>query len=104
VLREVERAVHRMKPLVPLLIDDVQLPGSWDYFLASEAPYAVVARGPEWQKHIPALVDAVRRRLSSGSEGQPAPAAETVAGKPPATAGPPRPRPATPDEEAFSSQ
>lgn len=72
--REVERAVHKGVPIIPVRIEDVFPSRSLEYFLSS--PHWLDALGPITQ-HLPRLADAVRAmlvRVAEGTVSRPAPA------------------------------
>ncbi len=96
--REVERAVHKGLPIIPVRIEDIFPPRALEYFLSS--PHWLDALTPPVEAHIHRLADAVTTLLSrlDGTATQtapPSPARErvrkvvdTVLGKPPRIASP----------------
>jgi len=92
VMRELERAVHKGLPILPLRIEDVPLSLSMEYFISS--PHWLDAMTPPLQKHLGHLAETVRLLLTRTDEAA-AEAAGAVATAvvEPAT-GPGRPGPA----------
>jgi hypothetical protein len=72
--REVERAVHKGLPIIPVRIEDVFPSRSLEYFLSS--PHWFDALGPI-ESHLPRLTEAVKAmlvRVVEGTVSRPAPA------------------------------
>lgn len=72
--REVERAVHKGLPIIPVRIEDVFPSRSLEYFLSS--PHWFDAMGPI-EPHLPRLTEAVKAmlvRVVEGTVSRPAPA------------------------------
>jgi hypothetical protein len=72
--REVERAVHKGLPIIPIRIEDVFPSRSLEYFLSS--PHWFDAMGPI-EPHLPRLTEAVKAmlvRVVEGTVSRPAPA------------------------------
>lgn len=72
--REVERAVHKGLPIIPVRIEDVVPSRSLEYFLSS--PHWFDAMGPI-ETHLPRLTEAVKTmlvRVADGTVSRPAPA------------------------------
>jgi hypothetical protein len=66
--REVERAVHKGKVIIPFRIEDVEPSGALEYFIST--PHWLDAITPPMEKHISRLVGTVRSLLD-GSEEMP---------------------------------
>jgi hypothetical protein len=64
--REVERAVHKGVPIIPVRVEDVFPSRSLEYFLSS--PHWLDALGPV-APHLPVLTDAVKAMLVRVAEG-----------------------------------
>jgi TPR repeat protein len=62
--REVERAVHKGIPVVPMRIEDVSPSAALEFFIS--APHWLDAFPPPPEQHLKRLADAVRRLLESG--------------------------------------
>jgi hypothetical protein len=67
VVREVERAVHRGIPILPLRIEDVLPSGDMEYFLS--ARHWLDAFPPPLESHMERLASAVKNLLSAGTSG-----------------------------------
>jgi TIR domain-containing protein len=86
--REVERAVHRGIPLIPLRLDDVAPSKSLEYFIST--PHWLDALTPPLESHLQRLAEAVKLLLqrldggNRGSNGAPAPGATSAPGPAPA--------------------
>ncbi len=74
VMREVERAVSKGLPIIPLRIEDVPLSKAMEYFIS--APHWLDALTPPLEKHLQRLADTVAALLAAqaGAEAAPAPA------------------------------
>ena len=77
VVREVERAVHRGIPILPLRIEDVLPSGDMEYFLS--ARHWLDAFPPPLEAHMERLVSAVKDLLSAGMSGLEGPEARPSA-------------------------
>jgi hypothetical protein len=62
VMRELERAVHKGLPILPLRIEDVPLSPSMEYFIST--PHWLDALTPPLQQHLAHLTETVRLLLS----------------------------------------
>src|SRR5918912_958303 len=70
VRREVERAVSRGLPIVPLRIEAVALSKSMEYFVSSQ--HWLDALSPPLERHLASLADAVQALLAAtGPDAQP---------------------------------
>lgn len=96
VQREAERAASRNVPILPVRIQDVPLSKALQYFVGSS--HWTDALDPPLEKHVPRLVDAVRRHLAARPTTPNALARASASAPPPAYA-PPPPAPA-PAEDA----
>ena len=76
--REVERAVHRGMPLVPLRVDAARPVGSFEYFLMT--PHWLDASSPPFQQHLEGLVRSVKGLLSPGEPARLDPVSANLAG------------------------
>ncbi len=65
VMREVERAVHRGIPILPLRIEDVVPSGNMEYFLS--ATHWLDAMSPPLEAHLERLAAAARNLLATGT-------------------------------------
>lgn len=61
VMREVERAVHLGRPVLPLRIEDVEMAKSFQYFLG--VPHWLDAITPPLEQHLDRMVESVGRLL-----------------------------------------
>jgi TolB-like protein/Tfp pilus assembly protein PilF len=68
VLREVERASAKRRPVIGFKIDAAPLPPGLEYFLSTSQWIDAAADRPE--RLFPKLLDAVRGRMASGPQGQ----------------------------------
>jgi hypothetical protein len=66
VMREVERAVDKSLPIIPLRIEDVKPTKSMEYFLS--APHWLDALTPPLEKHLQKLADTVQMLLKSQTD------------------------------------
>jgi Tol biopolymer transport system component len=84
--REVERAVHKGIPVIPLRIEDVAPTASLEYFLST--PHWLDAFTPPLEKHLQYLAQIIRQIIGGpGAEVLPAPTAgQESRGKTPAAA------------------
>jgi hypothetical protein len=64
VMREVERAVNKRIPIIPLRIEDVPLSPSMEYFVST--PQWLDALTPPLEPHLERLADTVARLLATG--------------------------------------
>lgn len=64
VLREVERAVNRRMPIMPVRVDDIVPTGSMSYYLG--AVHWLDASTPPFEEHLDDLVERVGRTLRAG--------------------------------------
>jgi hypothetical protein len=62
--REVERAIHKGIPVVPVRVEDVMPSESLEYFIST--PHWLDAFTPPMEQHLERLADAVKRLLESG--------------------------------------
>ena len=62
--REVERAVHKGIPVVPVRIEDVAPSEALEFFIS--APHWLDAFPPPFEQHLEKLAEAVKRLLESG--------------------------------------
>jgi len=83
VLREVERASSKTRPVLSIRLDSAQLPPELEYFLS--ANQWLEASGGAIDPVLPALIEAVRAR-DPGGGARPAPAAAAIATAPGASA------------------
>lgn len=67
VMREVERAVNKRIPIIPLRIEDVPLSPSMEYFVST--PQWLDALTPPLEAHLERLADTVARLLATGDSG-----------------------------------
>lgn len=68
VMREVERAVGRRIPILPLRIEEMQPSGAMEYFLQSI--HWLDALTPPLEEHLRALAEAANELLARGQEGR----------------------------------
>lgn len=87
VQREAERAASRSVPIVPVRIQDVPLSKAMQYFVGSS--HWTDALDPPLEKHVPRIVDAVRRHLAA----RPAAPNSAVPAAPPPAYAPSQPAP-----------
>jgi hypothetical protein len=71
VVREVERAVHHGLVVVPFRVENVEMRGSFEFFLS--VPHWLDALTPPLEAHLDRLTDSVRAILNSPRLGGPAP-------------------------------
>ncbi len=64
--REVERAVHKGKVIIPFRIEEVEPSGALEYFIST--PHWLDALTPPMEKHISRLVGTARSLLDGGDE------------------------------------
>lgn len=88
VMREVERAVSKGIPVIPVRIEDVPLSKSMEYFLSSA--HWLDAFAPPFQKHLDSLVHRIQTMISTEAPIAPRPLPQSPAG-PPAQPTPPAP-------------
>ena len=70
ILREVERAVSHGVPIIPLRIEEITPDASLGYFLGAQ--HWLDAYEPPLERHLPYLVEVVRRVIDNGHAGSPA--------------------------------
>ena len=93
--REVERAVHKDVPLVPVRIENVMPTRTMEYFISSQHWFDAIQTPLE--QHVDRLVQAVKAHLTRrAADSAPLPEAPSHAASPPAAAAPPRPSPPSP--------
>ncbi len=90
ITREVERAVHKGIPVIPLRIEDVAPTASLEYFLSS--PHWLDAFTPPMEEHLRHLVQAAHKILGIAPVNPPPVAAPVAAGSAPPPAVAPAPR------------
>ena len=93
--REVERAVHRGIPLIPIRLDDAAPSKSLEYFIST--PHWLDALTPPLEQHLQRVAEAVKLLLQrlAGNAGGEARASATASGNAASGSGasePPRPR------------
>ncbi len=66
VKREVERAVSRGLPIIPLRVEDVQLSKHMEYFIST--PHWLDAITPPLEAHLDSLADTVKRLIDDTNE------------------------------------
>jgi len=76
VMREVEEAVDRGTPIIPLRIEEIEPTEAMRYYIKSI--HWIDAMSPPLEKHLGKLADSVQAILSVGAEESPPPVAETV--------------------------
>jgi hypothetical protein len=76
VMREVEEAVDRGTPIIPIRIEDIEPTEAMRYYIKSI--HWIDAMSPPLEKHLVKVADSVQAILSVGADEQPAPVVETV--------------------------
>src|SRR5579863_2236957 len=99
--REIERAVSRGIPIIPVRIEDVQPAGALEYFLGTS--HWLDAFSQPLERHLDYLVQVLQKILAGpdGDHPTPTPPAPTQPSAPPA---PPQPAPAAPAPPATAPQ
>ena len=98
--REVERAVSKGIPVIPLRIEDVPLSKSLEYFISS--PHWLDAMSPPVEKHLNYLADTVKLLLNRGTpNAQPEESPHHYYSQPNYVA--PQPIPPTPPKAPYKS-
>ena len=100
--REVERAVNRGIPLIPVRVEDAMPSKSLEYFIST--PHWLDALTPPLEQHLQRLAETVAILLQRMSGGSAPGAAKPAAAGPRAAEPPPRPKAAEPQATAFCMQ
>ncbi len=92
--RELERAIGREIPIVPVRIENVEPRGSLEYSLSSV--HWLDAISPPVEAHVVKLADRLRKMLHLSDDAGPVPPQEADANKPPVIVPPLQPHPPAP--------